>query len=109
MDWIVKKERKKKIYRYFKMSFSCFRPFGVWGVTEVAFNQAEAEAFHSSYPIPAAIKALSLRSGPNSLVAEKHAAIGAAFLHFDSGSPTLDPSFIAEFIPSLFPLLFTSL
>ena len=33
MDWIVKKERKKKIYRYFEMSFSCFRPFGVSGVT----------------------------------------------------------------------------
>ena len=33
MDWIAKKERKKKIYRYFEMSFSCFRPFGVWGVT----------------------------------------------------------------------------
>ena len=33
MDSIVKKERKKKIYRYFEMSFSCFRPFGVWGVT----------------------------------------------------------------------------
>ena len=28
------KERKKKrkIYKYFEMSFSCFRPFGVWGV-----------------------------------------------------------------------------
>ena len=32
VDWIVKK-RKKKIYRYFEMSFSCFGPFGVWGVT----------------------------------------------------------------------------
>ena len=25
--------QKGKIYRYFEMSFSCFRPFGVWGVT----------------------------------------------------------------------------
>ena len=32
VDWIVKK--KKKIYRYFEMSFSCFGPFGVWGVTK---------------------------------------------------------------------------
>ena len=24
--------QKWKIYRYFEMSFSCFRPFGVWGV-----------------------------------------------------------------------------
>ena len=30
VDWIVK---KKKIYRYFEMSFSCFGPFGVWAVT----------------------------------------------------------------------------
>ena len=32
VDWIVKK-KKKKIYRYFEMSFSCFEPFRVWGVT----------------------------------------------------------------------------
>ena len=26
-------QKGKKIYRYFEMSFSCFGPFGVWGVT----------------------------------------------------------------------------
>ena len=35
MDWIVKKERKKKNLQVLEMSFSCFKPFGVWGVTEV--------------------------------------------------------------------------
>ena len=28
------KKKKKKIYRYFKMSFSCFGSFRVWGVTQ---------------------------------------------------------------------------
>ena len=32
VDWIVKR-KERNIYRYFEMSFSCFRPFGVWGVT----------------------------------------------------------------------------
>ena len=27
------KGEKKKIYRYFEMSFSCFGPFRVWSVT----------------------------------------------------------------------------
>ena len=32
--WIrLSKRKKRKIYRYFEMSFSCFRPFGVWVVT----------------------------------------------------------------------------
>ena len=36
--WIgLSKERKKKIYRYFEISFSCFGPFGVWGVTVVKY------------------------------------------------------------------------
>ena len=34
VDWIV--EKKKKFYRYMEMSFSCFGPFGVLGVTLVA-------------------------------------------------------------------------
>ena len=34
MDWIVKKERKKKKnLQVLEVSFSCFKPFGVWGVT----------------------------------------------------------------------------
>ena len=35
VDWIVKKG--KKIYRYFEMSFSCFGPFGVWGMTSFLY------------------------------------------------------------------------
>ena len=27
--------QKGKIYKYFKMSFSCFGPFGIWGMTSV--------------------------------------------------------------------------
>ena len=38
MDWIVKKG-KKKIYRYFETYFSCFGPFGVWGVIAITIER----------------------------------------------------------------------
>ena len=32
--WIgLSKRKERKNFRYFEMSFSCFKPFGVWGVT----------------------------------------------------------------------------
>ena len=34
---------KKKIYRYFEMSFSCFGSFGVWGVINLPMSRTESK------------------------------------------------------------------
>ena len=32
-DYVDRIVKRKKVYKYFEMYFSCFGPFGVWGVT----------------------------------------------------------------------------
>ena len=34
---------KKKIYRYFEMSFSCFGSFGVWGMINLPMSRTESK------------------------------------------------------------------
>ena len=43
VDWIVEME---KFYKYLEMYFSCFGPFGVWGVTVYALNKVAIHALH---------------------------------------------------------------